>query len=418
MPKIMDVAVPELKGRRWRNSYEQLVSVDTVYNNDGFVVYGLDVEDYETYVADGILTHNSIFGFRNTSQENILNFHLMFNGVKDIEIIENFRSTPEIVALANALNDLNKNKIDKELISGAKHGDIPMLVSFNDFDMEYEYIAKKIKELMKEYNPEDFAVIARTKYELFEIEKYLKQENIPYIMDIPEPLLNNTNIHIAKSLITFIDNPEITQGIFEYLFIITEGFKDMEEKEIQEMIKEEIETIKEIIDNTDYIENEEEINELQNEVKLDLFFNMLDLIDDEDLNKFLEELKENNYNFKALKDYLYKFIEYEDNKTIEKNEEKYKAVTLTTAHTSKGKEFPIVFNTISKYSAERGNDKSIEEERRLLFVSITRAKEKLFITHQIEKENSFNKSYKDYPKELASTGECITGKGVRKENIA
>ena len=57
----------------------------------------------------------SIFGFRNTSQENILNFHLMFNEVKDIEIVENFRSTPEIIALANALNEYNNNKTDKNL---------------------------------------------------------------------------------------------------------------------------------------------------------------------------------------------------------------------------------------------------------------------------------------------------------------
>lgn len=383
------------------------------------IIFLVNQPNFESLMVVGD-DSQSIFGFRNTSQENILNFHLMFNKVKDIEIIENFRSTPEIVALANALNDLNKNKIEKNLISGAKNGDVPTLVAFNNFETEYEFISKKIKELMKEYNPEDIAIIARTQYELFEIEEYLKQEDIPYIIDIPEPLLNDTNIHIAKSLITFLDNPEITQGIFEYLFIITEGFKDMDGNEIRKMIEEEIENIKETIDNIEIneITNDEEKERLQDEIKLDLFYSMLDLVDDKVLNNFVEELKEKDYNLTELKDYLYKFIEYEDNKTIEKNEGKYKAITLTTAHTSKGKEFPVVFNTISKYSAERGNNKSIEEERRLLFVSITRAKEKLFITHQIEKINNFSKAYKEYPIELANTGKCIIGKGVKKENIA
>lgn len=331
----------------------------------------------------------SIFGFRNTSQENILNFHLMFDEVKDIKIVENFRSTPEIIALANALNEYNTNKTDKKLVSGLKSGEIPQLISFNSYDDEYKFIAEKIKELfIQGYKPEDIAIIARTKYELFEIEDYLREMDIPYLIDVPEPLINNTKIHMSKSLVNFLDNPEITQGLFEYLFLLTDGFRDMKEDEIKTMVEEEAELIKEVIE------------EYGEEVKLDLFCTMLDIVkdEDEDFKQFVNGLYEKYHDFNKLKDYLYKFIEYKDNKTVEKNNEKYSAVTLTTAHTSKGKEFAVVIVTISKFKAER-TIKSIEEERRTIFVSLTRAKEKLFITHQENAENNF-------AKELADTKKC------------
>lgn len=338
----------------------------------------------------------SIFGFRNTSQENILNFHLMFNEVKDIEIVENFRSTPEIIELANALNEYNTNKTDKRLVSGLKSGDVPQLVSFNSYEDEYNFIAKKIKELFKQgYKPEDIAIIARTKYELFDIEEHLKDMEIPYLMDVPEPLLNNTKIHMSKSLVNFLDNPEITQGLFEYLFLLTDGFEDMKENEIKIMIEEERELIKEVIE------------EGGEGIKLELFHTMLDIVkdEDEDFKKFINGLSEKHHDFNELKDYLYKFIEYQDNKTVEKNNERFSAVTLTTAHTSKGKEFTVVFTTISKFKTDK-NIKAMEEERRTLFVSLTRAKEKLFITHQEYDGNTMNRYKNKFAEELADTRKC------------
>ena len=295
----------------------------------------------------------SIFGFRNTSQENILDFHKLFKETKDIEIVENFRSTPEIVELANGLNNYNQNKIDKKLVSGAQHGDVPLVMSFKDSDSEYEFISNKIEELLNEYNPEDIAIIARTKFELFEIEKNLKEKNIPYVMDVPEPMLNNINTHMAKSLAVFIDNPQITQGMYEYLFVADEDFIDESDDEVLSILEEyriELEEALEIDINTD--------EETRDKMKREIFFTLLGLIEDETLKYLIKDL-ERKETFRDIKDYLDKFIEYEDNKSIDKNKENYRAVTLTTAHTSKGKEFPVVFNTISKYKADR-DIKSIE----------------------------------------------------------
>lgn len=356
----------------------------------------------------------SIFGFRNTSQDNILKFHTLFDNVKDVEIIENFRSTPEIIELANALNNKNTKKIDKQLISGAKSGEIPTLIGFDNHEHECDFISKEIEKLMNEYNPEDFAVIARTKFELFGMQEYLDAKNIPYVLDVPEPLLNNNNVHLAKSLLTFLNDFKITQGIFEYLYIMTDGFEDMNKSEVKLLVAEEVEIFKDIIEEAKELDDDS--GELVSEVKLDLFYNLLDTIEDKAVDSFSKELQAKNYNFKQLKEYIYKFMEYEDGKTIEKDDKKYSAVTLTTAHTSKGKEFPVVFTMLSKYSAQKTAE-SMDEERRTLFVAITRAKEKLYMTYQAEKPNSFSKSFTGYPKELAETGKCRVGRGIKQQAI-
>ena len=310
----------------------------------------------------------SIYAFRNTSQENILSFHKYFKDVKDINMVENFRSTPEIIALANSLDKLNKKRIDKKLISGLPSGKIPLLKTFINSSDEYEFISSKIKELLKNRNPEDIAVIARTKMELFDLEEYLKELNIPYVIDVPEPLLNDSNIHIAKSLLQFLQNTDITQGLLEYLYIVNNKFKGLTKEEITTLINDTADEIK------------DEILLAEEDIRVKKFFKMLEIIDDDVFQKFLEDIKMREFTFPELYDYLTKFITYEDNKTLDKDNNRYRAITLTTAHTSKGKEFDVVFVTLSKFKADSNEDKDIDEERRVVYVSITRAKEELFIT--------------------------------------
>lgn len=344
----------------------------------------------------------SIFGFRNTTQENILNFHKLFNKVKDIQIVENFRSTPEIVDVANYLNSLNEKKLEKKLISGKKNGKKPKLVNFKNLEEEHKAIAEKIKKLIDEgHNEEDIAVIARTKYELFDIQKELEKLDIAQVLDIPEPLLNNTRIHMAKNLAEFIEDRKTNQGLYEYLMILTGNFEGMNEEKIEKLFKENIDSIKKVFEIKD--------DELKEDAKKEIFFEMLEVIQDKEFEKFREELKEKNLSFKDTKSYLRKFVEYEDPKTVDKNDKKYRAVTLTTAHTSKGKEFDVVFNSISKYKPDNRKE-AIEEERRLLFVSITRAKDLLYITYTNSKRSKFSKKYDNFFMELYNTH------GTRKAN--
>ena len=345
----------------------------------------------------------SIFSFRNTSAENILKFHEYFEDVKDVFLVDNFRSTPEIIATANALNDLNINKIDKKLISRqASNGIRPKLWKHSTPDEEYLNIAKIAKSCIEDgVNPENIAVIARTKSELYKIESYLKNEGIPYIMDIAEPLLNNSNLHILVSFADFFENEYLDYGLFEYLYV----FK---EEEIKNMSNEEIIALVNkykgsFLPKLQALETEEE--------KLNFFFDIVKSIAKNDITMeaFLTELKEKNFpSLNDLLDYLRKIVAYKDEKSVNRDDLTYRAVVLTTAHTSKGKEFDVVINTIDRYKYERGMSlEEIEEERRLLFVSITRAKKELYITYHTNQDRvKIKNTYCNFVNELKFVDHC------------
>lgn len=323
----------------------------------------------------------AIFSFRHATPENILRFHEYFEDVKDIFLVDNFRSTPEIIATANALNDVNTNKIDKQLISRQAHGNKPMVQEYRTIEDEYEGISKVVRDTIDNgVNPENIAIVARTKSELFKIESYLNQKDIPYVMDIAEPLLNNSNLHILISFADFFENEYMDLGLLEYLYI----FK---REEINKMTNEEIRELVEIRKGS-FLEKLEACD--TEEDRINLYFAIIESIAKKDkaISAFLDELKEKSFfTVNSLFDYLRKLIAYEDEKAVAKDEEVYRAVTLTTAHTSKGKEFDVVINTVNKFKNERGMKlEEIEEERRLFFVAITRAKKQLYITYQTNQD--------------------------------
>jgi superfamily I DNA/RNA helicase len=170
----------------------------------------------------------------------------------------------------------------------------------------------------------------------------------------------------------------------EYLYL-TNNFEDRTNEDIIE------------ITNDFKIKLIEYFNTLETEEsKIEYFYSLLaPLVENDDVAKsFVANLQSKTfYTFSQLLDYLYKVILYHDETSIEKDENKYNAVTLTTAHSSKGKEWSTVITTINSFKYEDiQNDLSLlEEERRLLFVDITRAKDELYITYNTNQDKSRNK---------------------------
>lgn len=328
----------------------------------------------------------SIYGFRNTSKENLMKFHERYGEVKDLQLVHNFRSTKEILDLSNHINDLNTVKIEKTLISGRKPSKIyPELTRFQTKDEEYSYLADSILDLVskKHVKNQEIALIGRTKFELFEIEPYLLKRNIPYVLDIPEPIINQPKVRMAEHLLIFMEDCETTQGIYEYM-VMSGQAKDKTDDEILDMIE-------------DY---KAEMEALTDEEKLEKFYSMMHAISDEVLDIFFFGLKEKSLNFIQTISYIKKFIKYEDKRSIEKTGEKYNAVTLTTAHTSKGKEFEHVFVTMNKYVPVNAVQETIEEERRTFYVSITRAKKYLVMTSNNEAAQT------QFEKEVIASRKC------------
>lgn len=317
----------------------------------------------------------AIYGFNHATQEIILKFHQYVEDVEDIYFVENFRSTPQIIKVANLLNGLNKHKIDKTLVSKASDGEKPKLMAFNTQQDEYKAIANMIKEKLDNgIAPQNIAVIARTRSELINIEKYLAEHNIPTVLDVSDKLINYPNIQIMISLVDFFENTELDFNLLEFLYIF-QGDK------IESMSPERIQLFVEIL-KAELIEEYESLQ--TEEEKINFYFKTIQPLAEQDVivQGFVEELKEKN--FKTVHDlfsYLKKLVLFNDDKQVVKKDVTYKAVVLITAHSSKGKEYDIVFNTIDNFNYNNIEEKELEEERRLLFVAVTRARKELYITY-------------------------------------
>jgi superfamily I DNA/RNA helicase len=141
----------------------------------------------------------------------------------------------------------------------------------------------------------------------------------------------------------------------------------------------------------------EEFSTLESEEsKIECFYKLITPIIDKDeiAKSFVENLQEITFdNFDIFLEHLYKINLYNDDTSIEKDENKYNAITLTTAHSSKGKEWSVVITTLNSFKYDEIQDdlNLLEEERRLLFVDITRAKDELYITYNTNENKSRNK---------------------------
>ncbi|EQC1535544.1 UvrD-helicase domain-containing protein [Clostridium botulinum] len=332
----------------------------------------------------------AIYSFRNTTPKNILNFDKEFDDVKDIFLLNNFRSTPQICNVANKLDKLNIQRIDKEIISKKEDGQIPELLKFKTIDNENKYIIRLIQEkIRKGISKHEICYITRTKKELLEMQELLNDCDIPNIIEASELYLDNTSVQCIINLANFFKNMEQDYYLMEYMNITDESYKKMNTEDNKQII----ENVKNMV-----IEKFKEIEEQENkeELMIEYFYNLLTPIIETDIvaNTFVKNLKAKTFHsFNQLLTYLQKIMLYKDDTNIEKDDKKYDAIVLTTAHSSKGKEWSVVINSINKYKYEdiKNDLDLLEEERRLLFVSLTRAKDELYITYNINQNKAKNK---------------------------
>ena len=355
----------------------------------------------------------SIFGFRNTTPENILHFFQKMD-VKDgidLKLVDNHRSTPEILNLANKINGLNKNKVEKNLISMRNPGKQPIIKGFHNKSDEYDFIANEIKRMIDKegYVPEDFAFISFTNAELVKMGAKLSSIGISWVMMNPTVLMNNAKVSAAISLATAFWQPESTSLYFNYLTALYDGrIMELPHSEINIQIKE----LKSKFENMD---------QLSISTQRQLFHDMLEALktpkcidkneeEDEEDNEILSdeifeyflELLYQCEDFPTELQYVSDFKRY-GTKVAKRMEQSYQGVVLTTAHSSKGLEWKVAFNSLTSYDniyLHGHHEEAVEERRRLLFVSLTRARDILYVTGQyVAFGDVDNKTYNQFLRE-------------------
>ena len=363
----------------------------------------------------------SIYKFRGANIYNILNFEKVFPDAQVIRLEQNYRSTQNILNAANGVIANNKGRKEKKLWTENQKGE---LVHFKQYDTEYDEadgVVSRINFLaMRGVQYKDMAILYRTNAQSRIFEEKLKQKNIPYA--------------IVRG-ISFYDRKEI-KDLMSYLKVVDSGMDDLSVKRIINVPKRGIgqTTINRLqefailnqMSFLDAVFNADEIPEVTRTLaKLHKFADMIEefreyaseheisellehILDvtqyraeleaegtDESISRLedIEELfndiayyeeEEENPN---LRDFLAEKDMYTLNAGIDNLEDENNKVLLMTLHNAKGLEFNNVFlggmeeGVFPGFGAMMSGDESeIEEERRLCYVGITRAKERLFLS--------------------------------------
>ena len=316
--------------------------------------------------------NQAIYQFRGTSPENFIHFDdkMGLDDVTDMSLTVNRRSTPEIVEISNQIIALNGNS-RKIMKSYNANGDIPVFKDFEVDSAEMPWIAKQIKSLVdKGVKPSDIAFIAHKKSTLTKLQGLLSEEGVLALFDQPEELLTDSKVRASISLVKFLKDNTSNKGVFDYLCEFF-GNSFMTKTNAQQIIEWEASYI---IDLFGKFTDEDKKNALINLIK--------GLRDGSDnlFEAFIERLEgKTSYSYSQLVDYIIKFDKYQSDASAEKAGE-YEAVSLVTAHSSKGKEWKHVFVSLSDFDSGRLTRAEMPEKIRLSYVACTRAELSLTVT--------------------------------------
>ncbi len=346
----------------------------------------------------------SIYSFRGANYRNILNFEKDYQNAKIIKLEQNYRSTSTILNAANCVIRNNKERKDKNLWSTKGEGEkISYFRAFNEKDEAF-YVIREIKKLASMgKNYEDMAVIYRTNAQSHVLEEEFLKENIPYKIvggtgfysrkEIKDLLAYLRLIHNEKdnvSLTRIINVPKRGIGLktinnlaekADSLGIsMYEAIDGGKEKDFKRMI-ESLKSLSEDMTLTELVDKILEVTgikqEYQEEKTLEADIRLENLEEFKSITKNFEERD----GVISLEDFLLEISLLTDTSEYKDDNNQ---VSLMTVHSVKGLEFDYVFVTgleegIFPHINSLMDNSELEEERRLCYVAITRAKEKLYL---------------------------------------
>lgn len=355
----------------------------------------------------------SIYSWRGADFKIILNFKKDFADTKIIKLEQNYRSTANILAAANAVIENNEERVEKVLYSQKGDGEKITLYEAEDEADEATYIASTIKSTSDNYN--QFAVLYRTNAQSRAIEEAMIAAGIPYRIYGGLKFYDRKEIKDAVAYLKMIHNPDDSQSFKRIVNVPKRAIGETTIKHLQDFA--------DVHDISLYqaVKRLDEIPEIKSgtATKLKDFTKLLDVLKEEqpryqlhefiglvlERSGYIRELRaQNTPEDEARIDNLQEFVnvandfEPEDLNNIlgeflaqvslvsdiDGMDEIANNVTLMTLHSSKGLEFPIVFlagmdEGIFPSQRTFNSLSEIEEERRLMYVGVTRAEEKLYL---------------------------------------
>ena len=391
---------------RYQNLYKYVLIDEYQDTNEAqYILSKLISAKYKNITCVGD-DSQSIYSFRGANYKNILNFEKDYKDAKTILLEENYRSTSTILDAANGVIKNNKQRKDKNLWTSRGKGEkIKYYRAYNEKD-EAQYVIRKIKELIKKNTDyKDIAILYRTNAQSRILEEEMLKENMPYRVvgsfyfysrkEIKDLIAYLRLIHNHKdnvSLLRVINTPKRGIGLKtiekltnkadkenKSIYEIIDSGKELEFKKIIEKLKEVskdltlTELIDKVLDASGMKEDLESEKTLESEIRLE------NLEEFKSITKTFEERE----GLVSLEDFLLEISLISD---VEEYKDDPNRISLMTVHSVKGLEFKYVFvvgleEGIFPHINSLMETSELEEERRLCYVAITRAKDDLYLVN-------------------------------------
>jgi len=405
------------------------------YNGD---VYDLDVDKVHNYLAGGIVVHNSIYSWRGADFTNILNFERDFKGTAVIKLEQNYRSTSNILDAAGNVIAKNVQRTDKKLWTTAGPGAPVQVHELYDEAEEANLVAERIAShvAMGARKFGDFAVLYRTNAQSYTLERAFLRLHVPYQIVGGVRFYDRKEIKDIIAYLRLIYQPQDRMSFSRIVNVPTRGVGAMS---LEKFMLWQSESKKDIISSLLDVNQTSTIATRAKNAFLDLgeklrtVQSMLDtaspaemiekllsltgyrdyILDGtpqaEDREANIGALLSDAQSFATLPDFL---EEVALMTSADTNSDGQK-VTLMTLHAAKGLEFPVVFivgaeeGILPHARIYEGGPAELEEERRLAYVGMTRAREELHLTYAQSRMQFGQRGYNQISRFIEDMGNQI-----------
>jgi len=367
----------------------------------------------------------SIYGWRGADIKNILNFENDFPGTKVIKLEQNYRSTNVILKVANSLISKNKDRKGKKLWTNVTSNELVKVLSCSDEEDEAQSVLQIINNLKnnKAASNDDIAIVFRTNFQTRPFEELFASQGINYTVVGGQKFFDKKEV---KDIIAYLRLMANRHDEIALLRVINKPRRGIGPKTIEKIISYATDNnlpLYSAIENIDLVEGVDpkisyqislfyEIIE-ENSKKLFKQGSMVPVVrafideiryDDELLKDARDDMKKYERSRKFIQGIINSIAMYEQDEDVEKpdlfgylhrislltkddkEQDNDSSITLLTMHSCKGLEFPYVFitgveeGTIPHARSLEDNGGQIEEERRLLYVALTRAMKELYLS--------------------------------------
>ncbi len=349
----------------------------------------------------------SIYSFRGADFRNIMEFPKLFKDVKIIKLEENYRSVQPILNFTNQIISGAVEKYDKKLFSNKTGGELPNIIAASNENLQSKFIVEKILEIREEGIPlKEIAVLFRSSFFSFDLEIELSKANIPFQKFGGMKFIETAHIKDVMAFLRIASNPKDVVSWYRVL-LLHEGIGPKTAQKILDELAASQITIKTDPASASSSRHNEKITKLfqllfrihteqslpSEKLQLVLnYYHPLFKVKYDDFNKRskdLEIFQNITEKYKSLDNLLSDMaIEPIIDSVVDIGDEskENEFVTLSTIHSAKGLEWHSVFIIHAVegfFPSGRSAEKleTLEEERRLMYVAATRAKQNLFITY-------------------------------------